>query len=137
MQRVLPRIAYMHLKNVDGAVRQRVLDGKLSVADVLWRGRDVPPARWRRRHPGGHAPPRPSAALTGPIVVEQDVADNAAETPLQLATRNLAYMQAIAGRSRSFTGQGRGEIVAARPSRDQGLMASATNVLGKLLHWTE
>ena len=34
--------------------------------------------------------------FTGPIVVEQDVAENAAETPLQLATRNFHYMQQIA-----------------------------------------
>jgi inosose dehydratase len=34
--------------------------------------------------------------FTGPIVVEQDVARDAAETPLQLATRNFTYMQQIA-----------------------------------------
>jgi inosose dehydratase len=32
----------------------------------------------------------------GPIVVEQDVAENAKETPLQLAARNLVYMEGIA-----------------------------------------
>ena len=32
----------------------------------------------------------------GPVVVEQDVAENAPETPLQLATRNFNYMQQIA-----------------------------------------
>jgi inosose dehydratase len=32
----------------------------------------------------------------GPVVVEQDVAESAAETPLQLAKRNLEYMKAIA-----------------------------------------
>jgi len=32
----------------------------------------------------------------GPVVVEQDVAENAAETPLQLAKRNLDYVRAIA-----------------------------------------
>ena len=32
----------------------------------------------------------------GPIVVEQDVAEHATETPLQLAKRNYVYMQAIA-----------------------------------------
>jgi inosose dehydratase len=34
--------------------------------------------------------------FAGPIVVEQDVASDATETPLQLAARNLAYMNAIA-----------------------------------------
>jgi inosose dehydratase len=32
----------------------------------------------------------------GPVVVEQDVAENARETPLQLAKRNLDYVRAIA-----------------------------------------
>jgi inosose dehydratase len=32
----------------------------------------------------------------GPIVVEQDIASDARETPLQLATRNFNYMQQIA-----------------------------------------
>jgi inosose dehydratase len=33
--------------------------------------------------------------FAGPIVVEQDVAENAAETPLQLAKRNLEFMKEI------------------------------------------
>ncbi len=32
----------------------------------------------------------------GPVVVEQDIAKDAAETPLQLARRNLAFLQAAA-----------------------------------------
>src|SRR5262249_52853925 len=38
MERVWGRIAYMHLKNVDAAVRQRVLDRTLSVADSYGQG---------------------------------------------------------------------------------------------------
>ncbi|MDO8359500.1 MAG: sugar phosphate isomerase/epimerase, partial [Devosia sp.] len=38
MHKVWGRIAYMHLKNVDAAVRQRVLDGTLSVADSYAQG---------------------------------------------------------------------------------------------------
>ena len=96
MERVLPRIAYMHLKNVDGAVRQRVLDGQLSIAESYGAGVMCP-------LPDGVVDIRAVMQLladrgfAGPIVVEQDVAKNAAETPLQLAARNLAYMQVIAG----------------------------------------
>ena len=95
MARVYPRIAYMHLKNVDGAVRQRVLDGQLSVADSYGAGVMCP-------LPDGVVDIQAVMRLlaergfTGPIVVEQDIAADAAETPLQLAARNLAYMNAIA-----------------------------------------
>lgn len=95
MERVFPRIAYMHLKNVDGAVRQRVLDGHLSIADSYGAGVMCP-------LPDGVVDIRAVMQLlvdrgfAGPIVVEQDVAKDAAETPLQLAARNLAYMSAIA-----------------------------------------
>lgn len=95
MSRVFPRIAYMHLKNVNGAVRRRVLDGQLSVAASYGAGVMCPlpdgvvdiQAVMRLLDARGFA---------GPIVVEQDVAAHAAETPLQLAARNLAYMNAIA-----------------------------------------
>ncbi|MBE0580229.1 sugar phosphate isomerase/epimerase family protein [Devosia sp.] len=95
MERVFPRIAYMHLKNVDGAVRQRVLDGHLSIADSYGAGVMCP-------LPDGVVDIRAVMQLlvdrgfAGPIVVEQDVAKDSAETPLQLAARNLAYMNAIA-----------------------------------------
>jgi inosose dehydratase len=95
MEGVFPRIAYMHLKNVDGAVRQRVLDGTLSVAQSYGAGVMCP-------LPDGVVDIQAVMRLldtrgfSGPIVVEQDVAVDAAETPLQLAARNLAYMNAIA-----------------------------------------
>ncbi|WP_240229458.1 sugar phosphate isomerase/epimerase family protein [Devosia lacusdianchii] len=95
MERVLPRIAYMHLKNVDGAVRQRVLDGQLSIAASYGAGVMCP-------LPDGVVDIQAVMRLLdergfgGPIVVEQDVAADASETPLQLAARNLAYMNAIA-----------------------------------------
>jgi inosose dehydratase len=95
MRRVFPRIAYMHLKNVDGAVRQRVLDGELSVADSYGAGVMCP-------LPDGVVDIQAVMRLlaergfVGPIVVEQDVATDATETPLQLAARNLAYMNGIA-----------------------------------------
>ena len=34
--------------------------------------------------------------FTGPVVVEQDVADNATETPLELARRNLNFLKRAA-----------------------------------------
>lgn len=95
MEKVFPRIAYMHLKNVDPAVRARVLSGELSVADSYAAGVMCP-------LPDGAVDIQGVMRLlaernfTGPIVVEQDVAENAIETPLQLATRNLAYMNGIA-----------------------------------------
>ncbi len=95
MERVFPRIAYMHLKNVDGAVRQRVLDGQLSIAESYGAGVMCP-------LPDGVVDIRAVMQLladrgfVGPIVVEQDAATDAAETPLQLAARNLAYVNAIA-----------------------------------------
>ena len=95
MTRIFPRIAYMHLKNVNGTVRRRVLDGQLSVAASYGAGVMCP-------LPDGVVDIQAVMHLlaergfAGPIVVEQDVAANATETPLQLATRNLAYMNAIA-----------------------------------------
>lgn len=95
MERVFPRIAYMHLKNVNGVVRRRVLEGELSVADSYDAGVMCP-------LPDGVVDIQAVMRLleargfVGPIVVEQDVAADARETPLELATRNLAYMNAIA-----------------------------------------
>ncbi|HTN61476.1 MAG TPA: sugar phosphate isomerase/epimerase, partial [Devosia sp.] len=95
MQHVFPRIAYMHLKNVDGAVRKRVLDGELSIVDSYGAGVMCP-------LPDGVVDIRAIMRLldergfAGPIVVEQDVATDATETPLQLAARNLNYLNDIA-----------------------------------------
>ena len=94
MEKVWGRIAYMHLKNVDAAVRQRVLDRRLSVADSYGQGIMAP-------LPDGAVDIKAvmrfldAKDFEGPVVVEQDIADNATETPLELATRNLLYMQAI------------------------------------------
>jgi inosose dehydratase len=94
MERVFPRIAYMHLKNVDPKVRAKVLDGTLSVDEAFRAGvmcplpdgavdiQDVMRVLKRR-------------GFTGPIVVEQDVAEHATETPLALAARNLTFMNGI------------------------------------------
>ena len=93
--KVRDRVAYVHLKNVDPRVRQRVLDGELSV---------------ERSYGAGVMCPLPDGAVDipqviafmhetdfdGPVVVEQDLADNSPETPLQLARRNLSYLRSAA-----------------------------------------
>lgn len=95
MEKVWGRIAYMHLKNVDPAVRQRVLAGELSVDASYGAGVMCP-------LPDGAVDIRAvmrflaDQGYDGPVVVEQDVADAPTETPLQLARRNLAYMNEIA-----------------------------------------
>ncbi len=95
MQKVWGRIAYLHLKNVDAAVRRRLLDGSLPLHES---------------YAAGIMAPLPDGAVDiqavmrfleaqrfdGPIVVEQDVAENASEAPLALARRNLDYMMAMA-----------------------------------------
>ncbi|HEV7276651.1 MAG TPA: sugar phosphate isomerase/epimerase [Devosiaceae bacterium] len=95
MEKVWDRIAYMHLKNVDGAVRARVLNGSLGVNASYDEGVMCP-------LPDGVVDIRSvmrfleDRAYTGPVVVEQDYAANAPETPEQLARRNLSYMNEIA-----------------------------------------
>lgn len=93
--RVRNRVAYVHLKNVDPKVRQRVLDGELSV---------------ERSYGEGVMCPLPEGAVNipqiitfmrgtdfdGPVVVEQDLADNAPESPLELARRNLNFLKRAA-----------------------------------------
>lgn len=93
--KVRDRVAYVHLKNVDPKVRQRVLDGELSV---------------ERSYGAGVMCPLPDGAVdipqvitfmhetdfTGPVVVEQDLADNSPESPLELARRNLAFLKRAA-----------------------------------------
>ena len=93
--KVRDRVAYVHLKNVDPKVRRRVLDGELSV---------------ERSYGQGVMCPLPDGAVdiaqvvtfmretdfTGPVVVEQDLADNAPETPLELARRNLNFLRGAA-----------------------------------------
>lgn len=95
MKKVWGRIAYMHLKNVDAAVRARVLAKTLSIEASYGAGVMAP-------LPDGAVDIRAIMAFLeaqgfdGPVVVEQDIAENAQETPLQLAKRNLDYVRAIA-----------------------------------------
>ncbi len=95
MQKVWDRIAYVHLKNVDPAVRKEVLEGRLSIADSYGAGVMCP-------LPDGAVDIAAIIRLleernfTGPVVVEQDLSDNAVESPEQLARRNLQYLAAAA-----------------------------------------
>ena len=96
MRKVFPRIAYMHLKNADAAVRARVLDGSLAAQDAYAAGIMCP-------LPDGVVDVRAvmrvlgDRGFDGPVVVEQDVAENATETPLELARRNLEYLSGVVG----------------------------------------
>lgn len=91
MARVKDRIAYMHLKNVDARVRARVLSGQLTIAESY--GAGVMCAL-----PDGAVDIRAVMALLrdwcfdGPVVVEQDMSENATETPEELARRNLGFL---------------------------------------------
>lgn len=95
MKKVWGRIAYMHLKNVDADVRQQVLDRQLAIDASYGAGVMAP-------LPDGAVDIQAIMAyleaqgFDGPVVVEQDVAENATETPLQLARRNLEYVRALA-----------------------------------------
>jgi len=94
MAKVWDRIGYMHLKNVDPAVRQRVLDGTLHVADAFAAGAMCP-------LPDGAVDIRAvmqflrDRDFTGPVVVEQDPSEDAKESPLALAARNRAFLETL------------------------------------------
>ena len=93
MDKVWDRIGYMHLKNVDRAVRERVLSGALHPADAFAAGAMCPlpdgvvdiRAVMRRLEDKGFA---------GPVVVEQDPSDNPADLPVELAARNRRFLEA-------------------------------------------
>jgi inosose dehydratase len=91
MQKVYPRIAYMHLKNVDRDVRQRVLDGELSIEGAFAAGVMCP-------LPDGVVDIQAvvsfleAQGFAGPVIVEQDLAEVPTETPEELARRNLVYL---------------------------------------------
>ncbi len=93
LSRVYPRVAYLHLKNVDPAVRARVLAGELSIAQSYGAGVMCP-------LPDGAVDIRAVMRLlsergfAGPVVVEQDVMADDATPPLVHARRNLQFLGA-------------------------------------------
>jgi len=94
MAKVWERIAYMHLKNVDGAVRQRVLEGQLDPQASFDEGVMCPlpdgvidiaaVVRFLRER-----------SFAGPVVVEQDFSASASESPLALSRRNARFLTQI------------------------------------------
>ncbi|KZK78714.1 Inosose dehydratase [Pseudovibrio sp. W64] len=95
MQRKWDRIDYMHLKNVDPAVRTRVLSGELSVPASLAAGVMCPLADGAVDIAAVMDVLR-ARDFRGPVVVEQDIAENASETPLELARRNFSFIAKLA-----------------------------------------
>ncbi|MBK1866927.1 sugar phosphate isomerase/epimerase family protein [Aestuariivirga sp. YIM B02566] len=97
MRKVWDRIGYMHLKNVDPAMRARVLKGELGPNESFAQGVMCP-------LPDGAVDIAAVIALLkekayeGPCIVEQDPSDNATETPEALAARNLIYLQDLLAR---------------------------------------
>lgn len=95
MQRVWDRIAYVHLKNVDAAVRDRLLRKEISVAASYGAGLMVP-------LDAGVVDIRAVMRLLkarrfgGPVVVEQDVADVREASCLEMARRNRHFLAGAA-----------------------------------------
>lgn len=91
MEKVWDRIGFVHLKNVDSAVRARVLAGELGVNSSFDHG--VMCAL-----PDGIVDIRAVVGLLtskgydGHVIVEQDPALDGAETPETLAHRNLSFL---------------------------------------------
>lgn len=91
MDKVRDRISYMHLKNVDPAVRARVLAGALSIDESFAAGVMSPLSRgavdiravMRKLTGWGFA---------GPVVVEQDPSEQPVPTPAELAAENARFL---------------------------------------------
>ncbi|WP_208989827.1 sugar phosphate isomerase/epimerase family protein [Pseudovibrio brasiliensis] len=94
MQRVWDRIDYMHLKNVDPNICARVLSGEISVQESLVAGAMCPLAEGAVEIVAVMDFLR-ARDFQGPVVVEQDVAEDATETPQELARRNYSYIAAM------------------------------------------
>ena len=93
--KVRDRVAYVHLKNVDPAVRKRVLNGELSIGKSYGAGVMCPLPVGAVNIPQVMTFMR-ETDFDGPVVVEQDLAENAPETPLELARRNLNFLKRTA-----------------------------------------
>lgn len=97
MEKVWDRIGYMHLKNVDAAVRRRMLDGQVGVHESLEAGIMCP-------LPDGAVDIAAVARMlkdrgfAGPVVVEQDYFEASGEHPAALARRNLEFLGPLLSR---------------------------------------
>lgn len=94
MHKAWDRIAYMHLKNVDGLVRARVLSGQIGVRESFAQGVMCP-------LPDGVVDIGAVLALlearkfSGPVIVEQDPLDDPGFKPMALAARNAEFLSAL------------------------------------------
>jgi inosose dehydratase len=95
MARVRDRIGYMHLKNVDPAICARVRAGSLGIDEAFARGAMCPLPDGSVDIPGVMRFLR-DTGFDGPVVVEQDLNETAAERPAALARRNFDYISALA-----------------------------------------
>ncbi len=94
MEKVWDRIGYTHLKNVDGIVRRRMLDGQLGVREAFEAGIMCPlpdgavdiAAVMRMLKERG---------FSGPVVVEQDYFETSGESPAALARRNAEFLKSL------------------------------------------
>lgn len=98
MEKAWERIAYMHLKNVDAAVRQQVLDGKLGVRESFGKG-VMCPIPDGVVDIGAVIAMLDARAFSGPVVVEQDPSDDPAHDPAALAKRNAEFLDDLVGRA--------------------------------------
>jgi inosose dehydratase len=105
IERYPERIRYVHLKQVDRAIRQRVRDEKLGFAPAVRLGAMVEP-------PDGDPPMEPLLAALGALdrelycIVEQDMYPCPADQPFPIAQRTQRYFAGC--------GLGTGHEVAAR-----------------------
>jgi inosose dehydratase len=91
MEKAWDRIAYMHLKNVDAAVRQQVLDGALGVRQSFAKG-VMCPLPDGVVDIGAVMDMLETRGFAGPVVVEQDPSDDPALEPHRLARRNIEFL---------------------------------------------
>lgn len=96
MDRVWNRIGYIHLKNVDPAVRARVLAGELGVNASFDAGVMSPLAQGAVDIPGVMACLK-GKGFDGFCIVEQDLAAGPGPDPEALARDNLAYLSRLMG----------------------------------------
>lgn len=94
MHKVWDRIAYMHLKNVDGAVVARVLDGQVGVSNAMAQG-VMCPLPDGVVDIGAVVRLLEARSFAGPVVVEQDPSDDPTFHPMALAVRNAEFLKAL------------------------------------------
>jgi inosose dehydratase len=89
LDRIRNRVSAIHLKNVEGNLRDKVLSGRMPAAEAMARGAFCP-------LDAGvvdiHTFLDRLGDFAGPVVVEQDWVPSAAEPPVALAQRNANFL---------------------------------------------